>query len=186
MTSDQASTPVFQNTQLSYWDGLHANAEAFEIAELFAKNPNDLIVVITKDSTNEERIFNALSFVTPVEIQNSVMRLSPWETLPYDLFSPHQDIISERLSTMNYLLSERPGVVIMSVATAMQKVPPINYIHGSSFTFAKGDQLQLNKQKLVLEGAGYLQADIVSERGQYASRGSILDLFPMGSAGQMT
>ena len=49
MTSDQASTPVFQNTQLSYWDGLHANAEAFEIAELFAKNPNDLIVVITKD-----------------------------------------------------------------------------------------------------------------------------------------
>ena len=69
MTSDQASTPVFQNTQLSYWDGLHANAEAFEIAELFAKNPNDLIVAITKDSTNEERIFNALSFVTPVEIQ---------------------------------------------------------------------------------------------------------------------
>ena len=127
MTSDQASTPVFQNTQLSYWDGLHANAEAFEIAELFAKNPNDLIVVITKDSTAEERIFNALSFVTPVEIQNSVMRLSPWETLPYDLFSPHQDIISERLSTMNYLLSERPGVVIMSVATAMQKVPPINF-----------------------------------------------------------
>ena len=138
-------------------------------------------MVITKDSTNEERIFNALSFVTPVEIQNSVMRLSPWETLPYDLFSPHQDIISERLSTMNYLLSERPGVVIMSVATAMQRFPPINYIHGSSFTFAKGDQLQLNKQKLVLEGAGYLQADIVSERGQYASRGSILDLFPMGS-----
>ena len=67
MTSDQASTPAFRNAQISYWDGLHANAEAFEISELFAKNPNDLIVVITKDSTNEEQIFNALSFITPVE-----------------------------------------------------------------------------------------------------------------------
>ena len=181
MTSDQATTPAFQNTQISYWDGLHANAEAFAISELFAKNPNDLIVVITKDSINEERIFNALSFITPVEDHNSVMRLSPWETLPYDLFSPHQDIISERLSTLNHLLSERPGVVILSAPTAMQKVAPVNYLLGSSFTFVKGGQLQLDKQKLILEGAGYLQTDIVSERGQYASRGSILDLFPMGS-----
>ena len=109
------------------------------------------------------------------------MRLSPWETLPYDLFSPHQDIISERLSTLNYLLSERPGVVILSAPTAMQKVAPINYLLGSSFTFVKGGQLQLDRQKLILEGAGYLQTDIVSERGQYASRGSILDIFPMGS-----
>ena len=181
MTSDQASTPVFQTTEISYLDGLHANAEAFEISELFAKNPKDLIVVITKDSTNEERIFNALSFITPVEDHNSVMRLSPWETLPYDLFSPHQDIISERLSTLNHLLSERPGVVILSAPTAMQKVAPVNYLLGSSFTFVKGGQLQLDRQKLILEGAGYLQTDIVSERGQYASRGSILDLFPMGS-----
>ena len=181
MTSDQVTPPAFRNTKISYWDGLQANAEAFEISEFYANHPNDLVVVITKDSVNEECIFNALSFITPVETQNSVMRLSPWETLPYDLFSPHQDIISERLSTMNHLLSGRPGVVIMSTATAMQKVPPINYIHGSSFTFAKGDQLQLNKQKLILEGAGYQQTDIVSERGQYASRGSILDLFPMGS-----
>ena len=181
MTSDQASTPAFQNTQISYWDGLHANAAAFEISELFAKNPNDLIVVITKDSTNEEQIFNALSFITPVEDHNSVMRLSPWETLPYDLFSPHQDIISERLSTFNHLLSERPGVVILSAPTAMQKLAPVNYLLGSSFTFVKGGQLQLDRQKLILEGAGYLQTDIVSERGQYASRGSILDLFPMGS-----
>ena len=156
MTSDQASTPAFQNTEISYLDGLHANAEAFEISELFAKNPKDLIVVITKDSTNEEQIFNALSFITPVEDHNSVMRLSPWETLPYDLFSPHQDIISERLSTLNYLLSERPGVVILSAPTAMQKVAPINYLLGSSFTFAKGGQLQLDRQKLILEGAGCL------------------------------
>ena len=113
MTSDQPTPLAFLNTKVSYWDGLHANAEAFEISELYANHPNDLLVVITKDSISEERIFNALSFITPIETQNSVMRLSPWETLPYDLFSPHQDIISERLSTMNYLLSERSGVVIM-------------------------------------------------------------------------
>ena len=125
MKADQATPPAFRNTKISYWDGLHANAEAFEISELFASRSEDLVVVITKDSTSEERIFNALSFITPAEIRTSVMRFPPWETLPYDLFSPHQDIISDRLSTLNYLLSKRPGILILSVQTAMQKVAPI-------------------------------------------------------------
>ena len=114
------------------------------------------------------------------KVEQKVWQLPDWETLAYDAFSPHQDIISERLSTLAVLPKLDTGILVLPISTALQKLAPKNFIQGSSFRFSVADELDLEQQLVTLDGAGYHNADIVRERGQYAIRGSVLDIFPMG------
>ena len=181
MTSDQNNKTTEGHRERELWTGLYGNADAYEIVQLASTNPKKITLIVTKDSISEERIFNALCYLAPKNLKKSVMRFPAWETLPYDSFSPHQDIISERLSSLHKLVSKSSGTLVISAHTLMQRIAPVEYLAGSTFSFEIGDRMILEDQKINLESASYRQADIVSEKGQYASRGSILDLYPMGN-----
>lgn len=104
-----------------------------------------------------------------------------WETLPYDSFSPHQDIISDRLARLYQLPKQKRGITLVPASTALQRVTPKAFLHQHALMVSKGDQLSLEKLRDQLAASGYRHVDQVMEHGEFASRGSILDLFPMGS-----
>ncbi|WP_325892954.1 transcription-repair coupling factor [Grimontia sp. NTOU-MAR1] len=104
-----------------------------------------------------------------------------WETLPYDNFSPHQDIISDRIARLYQLPQQTNGILLIPVSTLMQRVMPHSFLVQHALMVKKGDFLSLEKLRYQLELSGYRHVDQVIEHGEYASRGSILDLFPMGS-----
>ncbi|MGL6176208.1 MAG: transcription-repair coupling factor [Vibrionaceae bacterium] len=103
------------------------------------------------------------------------------ETLPYDNFSPHQDIISERLACLYTLAHKKQGVLIVSVSTLLQRLPPHNFLLQHALLLQKGDHLSLEQLRGKLIDAGYRHVEQVFLHGEFACRGSILDLFPMGS-----
>ena len=109
------------------------------------------------------------------------MNFPDWETLPYDVFSPHQDIISERLATLGRLASLGRGVLIVPVTTLMVRIGPREYLDANSLALGEGDTLDLTDMRRRLELAGYRYVSQVMEHGEFAVRGSLLDLFPMGS-----
>ncbi|MDD1794771.1 transcription-repair coupling factor [Enterovibrio makurazakiensis] len=104
-----------------------------------------------------------------------------WETLPYDNFSPHQDIISDRIARLYQLSKQTAGILIIPVSTLLQRVMPKSFLVQHALMVKKGDLLSLEKLRHQLELSGYRHVDQVIQHGEYASRGSILDLFPMGS-----
>src|SRR5690606_40108654 len=99
-----------------------------------------------------------------------------------DTFSPHQDIVSERLSTLYRLPQLRQGILVLSVNTLLQRLPPGDYIRANTLQLAVGQSLSLEDMRSALQGAGYQCVDTVYEHGEFAVRGSIMDLYPMGSA----
>ena len=119
----------------------------------------------------------------PVFAPNLAVRLLPdWEILPYDAFSPHQDLVSERLATLHELLTGACDIVLIPVTTALQKLGPPNFLAAHTFFFKKGDKLDEKALRLQLQQAGYDPVSAVVRPGEYSLRGGLIDLFPMGSA----
>ncbi len=110
-----------------------------------------------------------------------VMTLPDWETLPYDSFSPHQDIISERLLTLYSLLQQDRGILIVPVTSLMTRLPPKRYLVANSLVVDPAQPLKLETFRRQLEESGYHCVNTVYEHGEFAVRGSLLDLYPMGS-----
>ncbi|EEW1736492.1 DEAD/DEAH box helicase [Escherichia coli] len=135
------------------------------------------VVLIAPDMQNALRLHDEISQFT----DQMVMNLADWETLPYDSFSPHQDIISSRLSTLYQLPTMQRGVLIVPVNTLMQRVCPHSFLHGHALVMKKGQRLSRDALRTQLDSAGYRHVDQVMEHGEYATRGALLDLFPMGS-----
>jgi transcription-repair coupling factor (superfamily II helicase) len=109
-------------------------------------------------------------------------RLLPdWEILPYDHFSPHQDLVSERLATLYELLNGSCDIVLVPVTTALQRLGPPSFLSGHTFFFRQGDKLNEAALKLQLQQAGYDPVSAVMRPGEYSIRGGLFDLFPMGS-----
>ena len=110
-----------------------------------------------------------------------VLSLPDWETLPYDSFSPHQDIVSDRLHTLFHLPTLRQGLVLVSVTSLMHKLPPQQYIAANSLDLEQGQQLTIESIRNQMILAGYQAVESVMEHGEFAVRGSIVDIFPMGA-----
>ena len=110
-----------------------------------------------------------------------LLRLPDWEVLPYDLFSPHPDIVSERLKTLFELPHVTHGCLIVAADTLMQRLPPRHYVQGRAFELKKGQALALEPFRQRLAEAGYASVSQVVSPGEFAVRGSLLDVFPMGS-----
>ncbi len=161
-----------------HWSGLHASAAALAIAEA-ATREDRLWVVIEADSRSAERRRAELGFFAPTGLP--LLSLPDWEVLPYDVFSPHPDITSERLLALAELPQARRGVLIVSVDTLLQRLPPKPYVAGRSFSLAVGDTLALDAFKLRLTEAGYCSVSQVTDPGDFALRGSLLDVYPMGT-----
>jgi len=106
-----------------------------------------------------------------------------WETLPWDRFSPHPDIVSQRLATLLRLPSLRQSaIVIVPVQTLLQRLPPLRYAVGSAFDVRVGQTLDLDTEKRRLESAGYRNVPQVFDPGDFAVRGGLLDVYPMGAS----
>src|SRR5690606_415778 len=104
-----------------------------------------------------------------------------WETLPYDHFSPHPEIVSQRLATLHRLPALRRGIVVVPVQTLMQRLAPLAYVVGGSFDIRVGQTLDMDAEKRRLESAGYRNVPQVFDPGDFAVRGALLDVFPMGA-----
>ena len=160
------------------WTSLHGSARGLAIAGL-VQRAGAPVLVVTGDSPAAHRIETELEFYLGGGA--GLLRFPDWETLPYDLFSPHQDIVSERLDTLARLPDLTSGVLVTPVTTAMGRIAPRGFVAGHRFRIDRGDRLDVDAFRRRLEDAGYACVSQVMEHGEYAVRGSLFDLFPMGA-----
>ncbi|MEH6635051.1 MAG: transcription-repair coupling factor [Halioglobus sp.] len=153
------------------------SADARCIAEL--ATADSLLVVITADTSSALALERELPFFLDQPLE--ILAFPDWETLPYDNFSPHQDIISERLSTLHRLPAMTSGILIVPVPTLMHRLAPTEYIAGSSLVLQAGQTLDIDVFRRNLQRNGYINVETVYEHGEYALRGSLFDIYPMGS-----
>ena len=160
------------------WGNLPGAALSLAIAES-ASRAECFTLLLTADSQSAERLKEELAFFAP---ELPVLHFPDWETLPYDVFSPHQDIISQRISALYQLPELTHGVLVVPITTALHRLAPKRFLLGSSLVLDVGQKLDVEQMRLRLEAAGYRCVDTVYEHGEFAVRGALLDLYPMGSA----
>ena len=155
---------------------LLGHSDTLAIAEASARF-SGLSVVVTPDTRTALRLEKALK-----QFSNLPVSVFPdWETLPYDNFSPHQDIISARLSALFHLQQGNKQIFLLPINTLLQKVCPPSYLANNVLLIKKGDRFSIQSLRLRLENAGYRAVEQVLEYGEYAVRGALLDLYPMGA-----
>jgi transcription-repair coupling factor (superfamily II helicase) len=138
-------------------------------------------LVITPDTQTANTLSRELAFYNRAQ-QHEILLFPDWETLPYDNFSPHQDIVSDRLLTLFRLPTLRQGILIVPCSTLMHRLPPKEYVSGNSLVLKTGQHLDALEFRRNLERNGYRSVETVFEHGEFAQRGSLLDIFPMGSS----
>jgi len=158
---------------------LPGSAPARLLAELASAAQFQL--VITADTQTANTLQRELRFYGR-SLDLDVLTFPDWETLPYDNFSPHQDIVSERLHTLYHLPTRSAGILIVPISTLMHRLAPREYIAGNSLVLRTGQDLDSLQFRRNLERSGYRSVDTVYEHGEFAQRGSLLDIFPMGSS----
>jgi len=144
-----------------------------------AENSGRPLLVLATDPRHADQLEAEIRFFA--ERNLPVRHFVEWETLPYDSFSPHQDIVSDRLSVMASLPQAERGIVIASAPSLLQRLPPVDYIAARSLHLRQGRQLDRGDFIERLTACGYLRVPQVTEHGEIAVRGSLLDIFPMGS-----
>lgn len=154
--------------------GMSLSAVATAIKE---KHPG-ILAVICADAFDARALSSELFAISPT----TPCRYFPdWETLPYDQLSPHQDIVSNRLQLLADLPYMTEGIVITPLSAVMSRLPPLNFIGAQALHLKRGDHRDILKMQQTLTSQGYLKVAQVLSHGEFAARGSILDLFPMGS-----
>ncbi|HDS1552315.1 transcription-repair coupling factor [Stenotrophomonas maltophilia] len=139
------------------------------------------LLVIARDNHGANQLEADLQTLLGGDPALPVVAFPDWETLPYDRFSPHPDIISQRLSALHRLPALKRGLVIVPVQTLLQQLAPRSYVIGGSFDLKVGQRLDLEAEKRRLESAGYRNVPQVMDPGDFAVRGGLLDVFPMGA-----
>lgn len=160
------------------WGNLLGSSMGLAISSFISdcKRP---VVIITPDTATAMRLDYEIRFFQKTD--HPIIQFPDWETLPYDHFSPHQDIISSRLSALYNIPLLKKGVVIVSITTLMHRISARNYLDGNIFLLKEGDKLNIDVTRRRLEKAGYRCVNQVQEHGEFAVRGSLIDLYPMGS-----
>ncbi len=159
------------------WGKLYGNSIGLALAAA-ARRTDGPVLVVTGDNQTAARLESELQFFGgDIEI----LQFPDWETLPYDLYSPHQDIISQRLETLYRLPEMRTGILIVPVTTLLQRLAPRAYLRAYSLLLKVGDHLEPDAMRERFTQAGYRCVSQVMEHGEYAVRGSLLDIYPMGS-----
>ena len=181
MSTDTSSTPLAPPSPKKsggtlVLTHLYGAAKTLCIATLAAQASN-LTVVISETTHQAYALAESLKPVTDLP----VWHFPDWEILPYDRFSPHQDIISERLSLLQQCQRNPRGILIIAINTLMHRLPPKHFLMQHSFVLKKGDVLDRETLTHPLAQAGYRNVSQVMEHGEFALRGGILDVFPMGS-----
>ncbi|NOX44020.1 MAG: transcription-repair coupling factor [Gammaproteobacteria bacterium] len=174
--------PVYDATPKHHtdWGQLYGCSYGLVIKEVSEKHDGPLIV-ITADTTSAARLEYELRFFLGHQSSHSYLTFPDWETLPYDNFSPHQDIVSNRLATLYRLPELTNGILIVPITTLMTRLAPRSFLDSNSLMLDVGQTLDIEQMRTRLEAAGYQCVSTVYEHGEFAVRGNILDLFPMGN-----
>ena len=163
-----------------YWSRLYGSARGLAIAQAAARQERPLLV-IAPDARSVRQLEDEIRFYVAPVPQISILIFPDWECLPYDVLSPHADIISQRLYALYRLPTLHTGVVVTSVATLMHRLPPPDYVASHSLVLKVNDTLAIEDFRGQLVRSGYHSVSQVMEPGEYAVRGGLIDLFPMGS-----
>lgn len=160
------------------WGNLPPAADSWALANIIARHPEPIVVIC--NSTNElERLQREARLFLPNT--TVVGELPDWEVLPYDTFSPHQDIISGRLRALYDVQNSAPPPLLCSINTLLQRLPPPEFIRQRSLRLAGGDSLDPTTFMRQLSAAGYQTVPMVEQHGEVALRGGLIDVFPMGA-----
>ncbi len=153
------------------------SGDALLLAQLAleAKRP---LIALCADPLDALRLVEEIPLFAP---DLAVRRLPDWETLPYDSFSPHEDLVSERLRTLNALMQQQVDVLTVPVTTALYRLAPPEFLAAHSFSFRQGDRLNEDGLRKQLVLANYTHVSQVTAPGEFSIRGGLIDLFPMGS-----
>jgi len=143
-----------------------------------ARSHGGLLVAVTRDTQRAHALEDELRIFAG---GLPVLHFPDWETLPYDVFSPHPEIVSQRIATLYQLPSVERGVLVVPMATLMQRIAPRSHITGSGLMLKKGQKFDLSAEQRRLEAAGYRNVPQVAEPGDFAIRGALIDIFPMGT-----
>ncbi len=173
----QASLPDISNP-IKHWGQLYGCARGLIINDAVSQH-DGLVVVLTADTLSSLTTFNETKFFN--QDKTEFLSFPEWETLPYDIFSPHEDIVSDRITTLHKLPQLTHGVLVLPITTCMQRVAPKKFVGEVAMHIKLGDTIELNGLKHALSSAGYHHVSQVMTRGEFTVRGSIIDFFPMGS-----
>ncbi len=162
------------------WSGLYGSSLSLALAE-FCQQSSGIKLIVAPDHLAAQQLHDELQFfLNKQPIQPNILFFPDWETLPYDQFSPHQDIISDRLACLSRLQSSSHAIVLTAVSTIMHRICPATFLQQTVLVIKKGQTLDLGLFKQQLIEAGYHLVDKVLEHGEFAIRGALIDLFPMG------
>ena len=157
---------------------LAGSSDALALAELATRNPGKLLAVVSASAADAQRLLDEIPWFAP---ELRVRLLPDWETLPYDHFSPHQDLVSERLATLWAATQGEIDILLVPASTAVYRLAPPAFLAAYTFAFKKGQKLDAEKFRGQVTLAGYAHVTQVVSPGEYSIRGGLIDLFPMGS-----
>ncbi len=163
--------------QATYWPELPLSAAALAIRENLDANP---VLVITRTANEAQEMVSALRFFLDKSETTRLALFSDYETLPYDVFSPAEDLISERLKVLHRAARGDNLILVTSIANMLHRLPPVNYVTSRSLALKVGDEIQPNKFRSTLVEHGYRVTETVNTHGEIAIRGSLIDIFAMG------
>lgn len=167
---------TFTNTVKSLGN-LNSTSIVLSIAAVYEQNKGPLLVICA-DTFDAQTIKQDLFCLLP---KAKIEYFSDWETLPYDTLSPHQDIVSNRISLLSRIKDFKDEIVITTVTAIMPRIAPVDFIKKRSFSIKVGDTRDITAMKQDLIKQGYLLVDQVLTAGEFSVRGSIVDIFPTGS-----
>jgi transcription-repair coupling factor (superfamily II helicase) len=157
-----------------------SDAYALAVAALEHKAKNQMLTVVVANASDGQRLLDEIPWFADGKL--SCHLLPDWETLPYDAFSPHQDLVSERLATLHEIQNGQCDVLVVPATTALVRVAPPSFLAAYTFFFRQGERLDEARLKAQLTLAGYTHVSQVMSPGEYSVRGGLIDLFPMGSS----
>jgi len=160
------------------WGRLIGASAALAAAEL-ATIIDRPVLMLAEDPRHADQLEAEIRFFAGPGVP--VQHFVEWETLPWDSFSPHQDIVSQRLNVLAMLPTMKNGIVIAAASVLQQRLPPVNYVQARSLSLSTGQILEREAFTNALVAAGYYRVPQVSEHGEFAIRGSLIDIFPMGT-----
>ncbi|PPC97910.1 MAG: transcription-repair coupling factor, partial [Methylotenera sp.] len=179
----QNTLPIPNKGQANRLTLKNSGEDAFALAMLAMQSktqkPNQPLVIITAGGFDAQRLLEEIPYFAP---SLSVHLLPDWETLPYDQFSPHPDLISDRLTTLYHIAQNACDVVIVPLATALIRLSPKAYLSANTFMLKKGQTLDIEALRMQCAEAGYHHVTQVISHGEFSVRGGLVDLFPMGSS----
>ncbi|WP_208277630.1 transcription-repair coupling factor [Massilia oculi] len=159
----------------------HGSSDAYALATaaLALKANGQMLTVVVANASDGQRLLDEIPWFADGKL--SCHLLPDWETLPYDAFSPHQDLVSERLATLHEIRNGQCDVLVVPATTALVRLAPPSFLAAYTFFFRQGELLDEAKLKAQLTLAGYTHVSQVMSPGEYSVRGGLIDLFPMGS-----